>query len=428
MFWICWNWGIGIFMQGSRVTETEGHIDKRSSGDSVLSDRMLPTPVSMEALRRRMRLSFLMAFFLFLGLFGETYSIVTSYIRAEDRWESYSRGELLLVRLVSDIKDAETGQRGFVITGEQSYLAPYRKALGNIRRDMKAIRMLREMVPSLSGIAVLMSSLVQKKMGELTVTVRLRKEAGFNAAREMVLTDYGKKLMDQIRAISIQMRGLIVQKKIHERQVLRRRQEKIFLAGSVLALTIVSFWAILYRLIGKEIHAREDLMRRLREESTHDFLTGLFNRPAALEILVHAIGNAQRKKWMVGVLMVDLDGFKGINDRWGHLEGDRVLVEVARRFQGVMREGEVLARLGGDEFLCLMPVLEESGGAFLLAKRFLKVFQKPFGGSGGDGRLGCSIGVSVYPADGLDAKELLAAADRRMYVAKGRGGQNICCE
>ena len=126
--------------------------------------------------------------------------------------------------------------------------------------------------------------------------------------------------------------------------------------------------------------------------------------------------------------MVDLDGFKGINDRLGHLEGDRVLVQVAKRFQGVMREGEVLARLGGDEFLCLMPVLEDSGGAILLAKRFLDVFQNPFVGSGGDSRLGCSIGVSVYPADGLDAKELLAAADRRMYVAKGRGGQNVCCE
>ena len=414
-------------MQGNRrVIETEGHVEKRSSGASVLPDPVLPSPVSMEALRRRMRLSFLMAFVLFLGLFGEAYSIVSSYIRAEDRWESYSRGELLLVRLVSDIKDAETGQRGFVITNEKSYLAPYREARENIRRDMNAIRMLRTMVPSMSGVSVLMSSLVQKKMGELAVTVRLRQVAGFKAAREMVLTNYGKSLMDQIRAISIQMGGLIVQKKAQEKKVLVRREEKIFLAGGVLAATIVSFWAILYRLIGNEIRAREDLMRRLREESTHDFLTGLFNRPAALEILVHAIGNAQRNKWMVGILMVDLDGFKGINDRWGHLEGDRVLVEVARRFQGVMREGEVLARLGGDEFLCLMPVLEDSGGAFLLAKRFLEVFGKPFGGSCGDSRLGCSIGVSVYPADGPDAKELLASADRRMYVAKGRGGQNVC--
>lgn len=110
-----------------------------------------------------MRLSFLMAFVLFLGLFGEAYSIVSSYIRAEDRWESYSRGELLLVRLVSDIKDAETGQRGFVITNEKSYLAPYREARENIRRDMNAIRMLRTMVPSMSGVSVLMSSLVRRK-------------------------------------------------------------------------------------------------------------------------------------------------------------------------------------------------------------------------------------------------------------------------
>lgn len=145
------------------MIETEGHVEKRSSGASVLPDPVLPSPVSMEAFRRRMRLSFLMAFVLFLGLFGEAYSIVSSYIRAEDRWESYSRGELLLVRLVSDIKDAETGQRGFVITNEKSYLAPYREARENIRRDMNAIRMLRTMVPSMSGVSVLMSSLVRRK-------------------------------------------------------------------------------------------------------------------------------------------------------------------------------------------------------------------------------------------------------------------------
>ena len=77
--WSWWAYGIGHFMQWSRrVTGTEGLVEKRSVGDSVLSDRMLSSPVSMEALRRRMRLSFLLAFFLFLGLFGETYSIATA--------------------------------------------------------------------------------------------------------------------------------------------------------------------------------------------------------------------------------------------------------------------------------------------------------------------------------------------------------------
>ncbi|OOH79732.1 diguanylate cyclase domain-containing protein, partial [Leptospirillum ferriphilum] len=285
---------------------------------------------------------------------------------------------------------------------------------------------IEKMDERLNGLRKVLLRLAHQKMGELEETIRLRHVAGFRAARDMVMSDYGKQVMDQIRAISLQMGTLLSRKRDFERQLLLARERKVFAAGSVLAISIVFFWVLLYRIIGKEIETRESLLLRLKEESTHDALTGLFNRPAAMDILQHSIANAERRKWKIGVLMIDLDGFKGVNDQWGHLAGDQALVEVARRFRQVVREGDILARLGGDEFLCLMPVLEGLEGALNLGNRLLGVFRDPIQEAAFSSRLGCSIGVAVYPEDGEDPKSLLAAADRRLYAAKDKGGHSLC--
>ena len=392
----------------------------------ALVARILTAPVTMEQLKKRLRISFSLAFFFFVGLFLATSWMFASFMRAEDKWTQYSEEKFLLIRLVSDLKDAETGQRGYLITGNEEYLSPYRKARLQIEGDMRAVSGIERLDFPLNGLYGVLNRLVHQKMGELEATIRLRHVAGFRAARDMVMSDYGKKVMDQIRAISLQMGTLLSRKRDLERQRLFRRERKVFAAGSVLATSIVFFWMLLYRIIGKEIETRESLLVRLKEESTHDALTGLFNRPAAMDILQHSIGNAERRKWKIGVLMIDLDGFKGINDQWGHLAGDQALVNVARRFRQVVREGDILARLGGDEFLCLMPVLEGIDGALNLGDRLLGVFREPFEEATFSRRLGCSIGVAVYPEDGEDPKALLAAADRRLYAAKERGGHSLC--
>ena len=407
----------------------KGSIAKENilSRKSIVS-RVLTAPVNMEQLKKRLRLSFILAFFFFVGLFLATSWMFASFMRAENRWTAYSESKFLLIRLVSDVKDAETGQRGYLITGKDAYLSPYRAARIRLFRDMQVASGIRKWDDSLTGLSFVLDRLLKSKMGELEETIRLRHVAGFRVARAMVMSDYGKKVMDQIRAISLQMEAVLSRKRDLEKQVLLRRERRVFAAGSVLAISIVFFWGLLYRIIAKEIETRESLLLRLKEESTHDALTGLFNRPAAMEILQYSIGNAERRKWKIGVLMIDLDGFKGINDQWGHLAGDQALVEVARRFREAVREGDILSRLGGDEFLCLMPVLDGVDGALKLGNRLLEVFRHPFGDTGFSNRLGCSIGIAVYPEDGKDPKALLAAADRRLYSVKENGGGSICFE
>ncbi len=323
------------------------------------------------------------------------------------------------------MKDAETGQRGFLITGREEYLAPYRKARSRIGRDLQGVSGLLLRDGALAGLSAVLERLARMKMGELEETIRLRRVAGFLSARAMVMSDYGKRTMDQIRAVSLQIKALLSRKMARERQLLILRERRVFVAGSVLAISIVFFWMLLYRVIGREIQTRESLLRRLKEESAYDALTGLFNRPAAMEILRHSIGNAGRRKWKIGVLMIDLDGFKGINDRYGHASGDQALVEVAHRFRRAVREGDILFRLGGDEFLCLMPVLDGMDGALQLANRLLEVFREPFGSPGAFSRLGGSIGVALYPDDGGNPESLLARADERLYAAKEAGGLSI---
>ncbi|WP_119157670.1 EAL domain-containing protein [Caldimonas tepidiphila] len=153
-----------------------------------------------------------------------------------------------------------------------------------------------------------------------------------------------------------------------------------------------------------------------------DPLTGLANRLVFEDRLSHACARCDRYGESAAVLFIDLDGFKPINDSWGHRTGDLVLKEVGARLRRLARESDTVARLGGDEFVMLI----ESGGhaeaAGLLAQRVIDAITQPVNAGGREAQVSCSIGIGVYPQDGPYA-QLIARADAAMYAAKraGRG-------
>jgi diguanylate cyclase (GGDEF)-like protein/PAS domain S-box-containing protein len=159
--------------------------------------------------------------------------------------------------------------------------------------------------------------------------------------------------------------------------------------------------------------ARVERDRRTRHEADHDPLTGLANRRALERTLEAALARAASRGRSVGVLMLDLDGFKAVNDRHGHAAGDEVLREVARRLRRSVRERDVVARLGGDEFVV---VLTDLGAVPDSVDRVEAALAEPFPGV--DAALRAAVGVAMFPADGPTVAELLAAADRQMYAAK----------
>jgi diguanylate cyclase (GGDEF)-like protein/PAS domain S-box-containing protein len=153
----------------------------------------------------------------------------------------------------------------------------------------------------------------------------------------------------------------------------------------------------------------------------HDYLTGLPNRALFVERVGQALTLAQRTQRHLGVLFLDLNGFKPINDRYGHQVGDQVLQEVAKRLREHVRASDTVCRQGGDEFVVLVPELPNQDHLEHLARMLSTVASQPYAVLGLSLPLTVSIGMAVYPDHGETVDELLHSADTAMYTAKGRG-------
>ena len=197
------------------------------------------------------------------------------------------------------------------------------------------------------------------------------------------------------------------------------------LAMVIGALVSLLIFAVLYTLARSRAHALglvEQKTGQLRHQALHDALTGLPNRVLALDRAEQMLARARRSGMPVAALYVDVDGFKQVNDSFGHAAGDELLRIVAQRLRSVVREGDTAARLGGDEFVVLLEGATLAAGAELVAERLLEVLRQPYDLSDLGSRellLTASIGI----ADGLrdNADDLLAEADVALYEAKAAG-------
>ncbi len=171
----------------------------------------------------------------------------------------------------------------------------------------------------------------------------------------------------------------------------------------------------------------QDVTERLNTERTihymahHDALTGLPNRRLMQDRLNQAILSARRQQHHVGLLFIDLDRFKLVNDTLGHDTGDYVLKDIAKRLSKVVREGDTVSREGGDEFVIVLPDLEKPESAQIVANKILAELAKPIEVSGHELTVTASIGISHYPNDATDIQHLLKHADSAMYQAKDAG-------
>jgi diguanylate cyclase (GGDEF)-like protein len=153
----------------------------------------------------------------------------------------------------------------------------------------------------------------------------------------------------------------------------------------------------------------------------HDPLTGLANRALFDAQLGLALAQAERSGLTAGVLVVDLDRFKEVNDTLGHAAGDRVLAEAARRLRGCVRAGDLPARLGGDEFAVVLGPTAGPGASEAVAARVVEVLGEPYRVDGRTLAVGASVGLASWPAHGRKAEALVKHADRALYAAKAAG-------
>jgi diguanylate cyclase (GGDEF)-like protein/PAS domain S-box-containing protein len=167
--------------------------------------------------------------------------------------------------------------------------------------------------------------------------------------------------------------------------------------------------------------AAQAMAEQMAHSAEHDFLTGLPNRMLFNDRVNQAITLAPRHLAKVAVLFLDLDGFKHINDSLGHAFGDKLLQSVAKRLVGCVRSADTVCRQGGDEFVVLLSEVEQSESAAITARRMLRAVGDMHSVDQHDLHVTASIGVSVYPDDGVDAETLIKNADTAMYQAKERG-------
>jgi diguanylate cyclase (GGDEF)-like protein len=174
----------------------------------------------------------------------------------------------------------------------------------------------------------------------------------------------------------------------------------------------------------REIKLRNEAEQTARRLALHDPLTGLPNRRHLGEVLDAALLRGTREGRCHAVLLMDLNGFKRVNDAFGHPAGDELLIGIAKRMSEVFREGTFLARLGGDEFALIALDVAGVDGAAAIARRVAVAFETPFPASGNDHLIGVSVGIAIAPQDGTIASDLLRRADIALYRAKEAGGSS----
>ena len=196
----------------------------------------------------------------------------------------------------------------------------------------------------------------------------------------------------------------------------------VFAGGALLSLLLFALILVLSRSRARALGMVEEKTGQLRHQALHDALTGLPNRVLALDRAEQMLARSRRQGTPVAALYVDLDGFKHVNDTFGHAAGDQLLRMVADRLTSVVREGDTAARLGGDEFVVLIEGSTLDAGPELVAERLLEVLRQPYDLNGKIGRR-LSVTVSIGIAMGLreDVDRLLADADVALYQAKSAG-------
>jgi diguanylate cyclase (GGDEF)-like protein/PAS domain S-box-containing protein len=451
--------------------------------------------------------------------------------------------------------NAETGQRGYLLTGRGSYLEPYRAGVSQVNQLVEDLNRLTADNPEQQQNLPRLRALCEAKLAMLAQTIAIRDSSGIQAVQDLMLQDRGKQLMDDIRQIAESMqqrerdllaarqqrRAMSSQKAEYfaavglaayllvlltafimiRRMLAARRatEEAAFRARELAEVTLHSIGdgvlitdtagvvtdmntaaesiagvsrsslrgtpieralhfinrhtrkpipnpvyaalgerrtveleadAILIRADGKEVGVedsaapirnqrgeviggvlvfrdvteRRALTDKLTNLALYDALTGLANRSLLEDRLQQAIEQASRRGDKVGLIYMDLDRFKEVNDALGHAAGDALLKEMAFRIQGCLRSSDTACRIGGDEFIVLLPGVGGAVVAQQVAEKIHNAALPPFQLAGQALLIRFSAGVAIYPDDAKDATELLRKADVQMYAAKARSRSN----
>jgi diguanylate cyclase (GGDEF)-like protein len=210
-------------------------------------------------------------------------------------------------------------------------------------------------------------------------------------------------------------------------KILNRRRDGEVVADWLMINTIYDVnglvqWRVgMYSTVTQQKRAEETLWR----QASYDILTDLPNRRLLLDRLQQEMNIARRSGAQVALMLIDLDHFKEVNDTLGHLAGDQLLMEVARRLQACIREMDTAARLGGDEFAVILGGITDIADVEPVAEAILHALARDYALKEGDASISASIGIAFFPSDADDREGLFLRADQAMYVIKDKGRNGV---
>ncbi len=351
------------------------------------------------------------------SIYRVTTTIMATATSVSQTYEVISSFRNLRERLI----DAETAERGYVITGDPAGLPAYQTALQQIQSNSDLIAAFVSNYPGQKVRFVELQKQIAYRLKTLQMIVDTRVAGGIDASHELVSLGEDKLEMKRIQSVLMQMEdeeNVQLNKRLRARDVAYREFWWSFFA-LIVTLSASTMWQYLHvrRIMQLEAEAR----RRIRHMAEHDPLTELPNRRQLQEKLDLALAYAKRSGKKVAVMFIDLDGFKAVNDSMGHQAGDELLKVVAQRLRQATRSNDFVARLGGDEFVVVLSELDQLADATRLAAKLNNLISMPVPLTEGIARISTSIGISLFPANGRSSAELLGKADDAVYQAKAAG-------
>lgn len=355
-----------------------------------------------------------------LWLFIAMYQLVSF----SEQKDSVDRQRYDVAALARAITNAESGQRGYLLTGHTLFLDTMEQGradthtlvarLDSQTSDFELIR------PELGKV----KQLIHRKFDVMDRSIQVQMRAGSYASHLTVSKDKSRELMKLINDQLAQMDSKLQHLRSDYAQEIRQRVIESVIGAVLLCILIIGVLLFSYRnttdLLGQMLETQA-VTEQLSHQVDHDLLTGLPNRRSVDEHLENVFQRARHVSKPFAIFFMDLDGFKHVNDEYGHEIGDALLIEVASMFQRVLRQTDFLARQGGDEFVLVVGSYLHRMELVQLAQRLIQLFARPVIVRTMALNIGVSIGIAEYPRHGKQVKQLLHAADQAMYVSKKNG-------
>lgn len=353
--------------------------------------------------------------------------VAIHYSRVSDSDWEYVRHTREVIQKLQEMKinllELETSERGYLITGRDALLERNEKARGKLEKQNDDLAQLISDNPVQVGRTAEMRPLFSQRFESGKRLVTLRDDYGLGAAQPMIVGGIDQAQSNKIVSVMDQMLSeeyrLLDIRRAKFKSTLDARRDLTIVSGIVIFILVCALgWAI-----REDLRLRANHVKWLDEIAHNDMLTGLSNRRSFTTSATSLLALAQRQEHMTAVLMLDLDGFKNVNDTLGHEAGDMLLREVAQRLKQTVRNSDLVARLGGDELVVFLPGFDSVEGVQGVAQKLLDSLCQPYVLETRQPcpPVGTSVGIAWSPDHGTDLNTLMRHADMALYEAKRAG-------